>query len=293
MDRASLRVLRNRRDIACVLVNPLQALHPNAGAPGDSTLIDSARSAHFDRAAYAAWLRELRAACSARGIVLIFDEVFVGFRLAPGGAQEYSTCAPTWSPTARPWPEAPRRRAVRPGGVHAPVSRRSAGRYLFCMAAHQCASDIVPPGKTDIGRPIVAKPAHELRPAAQHADGSPPATGLAVGDMSARTSSIPARRRCKPETDEDFVENQHDAARAARRAQFPEPGRIRRAVEVRAARTVDERQSPGAPASDAMLQRIDQHAGDIAAVAQHPQARPVHVLQGVGFPAANGLPTPG
>jgi glutamate-1-semialdehyde 2,1-aminomutase len=89
MDQASLRVLRNRRDIACVLVNPLQALHPNVSAPGDSTLIDSGRSAHFDRAVYAAWLRELRAECSARGIVLIFDEVFVGFRLAPGGAQEY------------------------------------------------------------------------------------------------------------------------------------------------------------------------------------------------------------
>jgi glutamate-1-semialdehyde 2,1-aminomutase len=89
MDEDSLRVLRSRRDIACVLVNPLQALHPNASAPGDSTLIDSGRKAHFDRAAYAAWLEQLRAVCSARGIVLIFDEVFVGFRLAPGGAQEY------------------------------------------------------------------------------------------------------------------------------------------------------------------------------------------------------------
>jgi glutamate-1-semialdehyde 2,1-aminomutase len=89
MDEASLRVLRNRRDVACVLVNPLQALHPNASAPGDSTLIDSGRQAHFDRGAYAAWLEKLRAVCSARGIVLIFDEVFVGFRLTPGGAQEY------------------------------------------------------------------------------------------------------------------------------------------------------------------------------------------------------------
>jgi glutamate-1-semialdehyde 2,1-aminomutase len=89
MDEASLRVLRNRRDIACVLVNPLQALHPNVGAPGDSTLVDSGRKAHFDREAYAAWLRRLREVCSARGIVLIFDEIFVGFRLAPGGAQEY------------------------------------------------------------------------------------------------------------------------------------------------------------------------------------------------------------
>jgi len=89
MDDAALKVLRNRKDIACVLVNPLQALHPNIAAPGDSTLVDSGRSAHFDRAAYSAWLAQLRAVCTERGIVLIFDEVFVGFRLAPGGAQEY------------------------------------------------------------------------------------------------------------------------------------------------------------------------------------------------------------
>ena len=89
MDAASLKVLRSRRDIACVLVNPLQALHPNANAPGDSALIDSGRSAHFDREAFRAWLEKLRAVCTERGIVLIFDEVFVGFRLARGGAQEY------------------------------------------------------------------------------------------------------------------------------------------------------------------------------------------------------------
>ncbi len=89
MDPVSLQVLRTRRDIACVLVNPLQALHPNHAAPGDSALLDSSRSAHFDRRAYAQWLRQLREVCSARNIVLIFDEVFVGFRVAPGGAQEY------------------------------------------------------------------------------------------------------------------------------------------------------------------------------------------------------------
>jgi glutamate-1-semialdehyde 2,1-aminomutase len=89
MDATSLKVLRTRRDIACVLVNPVQAMHPNASAPADSALIDSGRSAHFDRAAYAAWLKDLRAVCTERGIVLIFDEVFVGFRLARGGAQEY------------------------------------------------------------------------------------------------------------------------------------------------------------------------------------------------------------
>jgi glutamate-1-semialdehyde 2,1-aminomutase len=89
MDPRSLRVLRRRRDIACVLINPLQALHPNSNAPGDSSLVNSRRRAGFDRLAYTAWLQELRQVCTERGIALIFDEVFMGFRLAPGGAQEY------------------------------------------------------------------------------------------------------------------------------------------------------------------------------------------------------------
>lgn len=89
MDPRTLKVLRSRRDIACVLINPLQALHPNSPAPGDSGLVDSGRRASYDRAAYAKWLAELRQVCTERGIVLIFDEVFLGFRLAPGGAQAY------------------------------------------------------------------------------------------------------------------------------------------------------------------------------------------------------------
>ncbi len=89
MSERTLRVLSRRKDVACVLVNPLQAMHPNAGAPADSALVDSGRKAAFDRAAYTTWLHELRAVCSARGVVLILDEVFLGFRLARGGAQEY------------------------------------------------------------------------------------------------------------------------------------------------------------------------------------------------------------
>jgi glutamate-1-semialdehyde 2,1-aminomutase len=89
MSERTLRVLRKRRNIACVLVNPLQAMHPNAAPPSDSALIDSARSAHFDKARYTEWLKQLRAVCTEQNIVLIFDEVFVGFRLAKRGAQEY------------------------------------------------------------------------------------------------------------------------------------------------------------------------------------------------------------
>ena len=89
MSERSLEVIRTRKNIACVLVNPLQAIHPNVNAPGDSTLVDSSRRAGYDRAAYTAWLHKLRQACTDNGVVLIFDEVFLGFRLAPGGAQEY------------------------------------------------------------------------------------------------------------------------------------------------------------------------------------------------------------
>jgi glutamate-1-semialdehyde 2,1-aminomutase len=89
MDAATLKVLRSRRDIACILVNPLQAMHPNTSAPGDSSLLDSSRKASYSREAYADWLKQLRMICDERNIALIFDEVFVGFRIALGGAQEY------------------------------------------------------------------------------------------------------------------------------------------------------------------------------------------------------------
>ena len=37
MSDDALEVLRTRTNIACVLVNPLQALHPNANAPSDGS----------------------------------------------------------------------------------------------------------------------------------------------------------------------------------------------------------------------------------------------------------------
>ena len=97
----SLRVLATRRDIACVLVNPLQALHPNAAAPQDGTLVDGSRRARLDRAAYTAWLRELREVCTRRGIVLIVDDVFMGFGSRAAAHRSISACAPISSPTAR------------------------------------------------------------------------------------------------------------------------------------------------------------------------------------------------
>ncbi len=94
MSERTLAVLRRRRDIACVLVNPLQALHPNGSAPSDSQLVDSGRRAGADLPAYRAWLHRLADACRESGTVLILDEVFLGFRLAPGGAAAYFGIAP-------------------------------------------------------------------------------------------------------------------------------------------------------------------------------------------------------
>jgi glutamate-1-semialdehyde 2,1-aminomutase len=89
MGEQTLQVLRKRKDIACILVNPLQAMHLNSNASGDSSLLDSSRTASYSREAYKAWLQNLRKICDEKNIALIFDEVFLGFRLAAGGAQEY------------------------------------------------------------------------------------------------------------------------------------------------------------------------------------------------------------
>ena len=88
LSERSLHVLRTRHDIAGVLVNPIQAMHPNALPPSDGSLI-AQRTAHYDKDTYREWLGRLRDVCTARGIVLIFDEVFLGFRVARGGVQEY------------------------------------------------------------------------------------------------------------------------------------------------------------------------------------------------------------
>jgi glutamate-1-semialdehyde 2,1-aminomutase len=84
MDERALRCCARASDIACVLVNPLQACTPMRGA----RRLDAGRQQPprkgLRRAAYTAWLQQLREVCTERGIVLIFDEVFVGFRLAPG-----------------------------------------------------------------------------------------------------------------------------------------------------------------------------------------------------------------
>jgi amino acid adenylation domain-containing protein len=66
----ALRIIRERaHELAAVMIEPVQSRNP--------TLQPSA------------FVKELRTLCDAGGCALIFDEVITGFRMAPGGAQEY------------------------------------------------------------------------------------------------------------------------------------------------------------------------------------------------------------
>jgi glutamate-1-semialdehyde 2,1-aminomutase len=91
MNPASLAVIRRRaKEIAAVLINPVQSFHPNQPPPSDTILLTSGvRKTQDSFSSYARWLHALREVCTECAIPLIFDEVFTGFRLAPGGAQEF------------------------------------------------------------------------------------------------------------------------------------------------------------------------------------------------------------
>jgi len=94
MSEQTLKVLAQRKDIACVLINPLQALSPNSDASGDASLVNSSRHAKFEKRAYIQWLQKLQKVCRENQIVIILDEVFTGFRLAYRGAAEYFNIQP-------------------------------------------------------------------------------------------------------------------------------------------------------------------------------------------------------
>ena len=91
LNPSSLAVIASRAsEIAAVLVNPVQSFHPNTPPPNDAVLLTSeARHAQASWEPYADWLKQLRQVCTAVDVPLVFDEVYSGFRLAPGGAQEY------------------------------------------------------------------------------------------------------------------------------------------------------------------------------------------------------------
>jgi len=87
MSALSLQVIQARgSEIAAVLVNALQCFHINQSPPSDPVLSSNNRKVG-PTPGYKEWLHKLRQTCTAAGVVLIFDEVYTGFRLHPQGAQ--------------------------------------------------------------------------------------------------------------------------------------------------------------------------------------------------------------
>ena len=91
MCKSSLKAIKRRKgEIAGVLINPVQSFHPNSPPPNDAVLLTSEiRKTDSSNESYASWLKALRELCDECDIPLMFDEVYSGFRLAPGGAQAY------------------------------------------------------------------------------------------------------------------------------------------------------------------------------------------------------------
>jgi len=75
-------------EIAAVMINPLQSFHPNSPPPSDLALASDNRHA-YESSYYVQFLRKVRKLCTRKKIVLLFDEVYTGFRLHPRGAQGY------------------------------------------------------------------------------------------------------------------------------------------------------------------------------------------------------------
>merc|ERR1719181_913886 len=87
MNALSLLTIQMRAsEIAAVLVNPLQCFHLNSSPP-DLVLSSNNRNVG-PKDGYKEWLHRLRKVCDESGVLLIFDEVYTGFRVAPKGAQE-------------------------------------------------------------------------------------------------------------------------------------------------------------------------------------------------------------
>ena len=76
-------------DAACVIVNPLTALYRKGVSKSDALLFASATGNTFNKTLFTKELNCLREYCNEEKIPLIIDDVFLGFRLAYGGAQEY------------------------------------------------------------------------------------------------------------------------------------------------------------------------------------------------------------
>ena len=140
-------------------------------------------------------------------------------------------------------------------------------------------------GEADVGRAIVAEALHVLVVSADDADGKSAAHRFPIGHEVGLDAEIflgAAQRQA--EAHEDLVEDQHDVALAADRAQLLQPRGIGFAADAGVWPAVNQsRIGRRTMVGVEGLRRIDEHAGDVAAGAQHLEGGFRHVGQRVGF----------
>ena len=86
---SNLKDLKKAKNCAALLLNPLQYLFPRKSIKADALLFIGNHPNQMSLEEYKEYLMEIRKICEEKGILLILDEVFLGFRLAYGGCQEY------------------------------------------------------------------------------------------------------------------------------------------------------------------------------------------------------------
>ena len=140
-------------------------------------------------------------------------------------------------------------------------------------------------GKADVRRAVVAKALHQIAASAHHADRQPAAQRLAVGhDIGAHAEILLGSADGETKADKDLVEDQNDISLGAHPAELLEPGCVADPVEMPAPAAVDQRGIAWRGGIRMQrLQRIDQHAGDIAPRADHPQRFLRHIAQCIGL----------
>ena len=141
MSERTLHVLQTRRDIACVLVNPLQALHPNANAPADSVA-----GGQFAQRPFRPRSLQRMAESAAAGLhrAQHRPDLRRGVRRLPARRRRrpgiFRRARRHGDLRQEPGGRASGRRGLRPQGTDAPLPRRSPGRRLLRARHLQLAS---------------------------------------------------------------------------------------------------------------------------------------------------------
>ena len=146
-------------------------------------------------------------------------------------------------------------------------------------------------GEANVSGRVVAEALHPRAFAAQHTNGQTATQGLAVGHQISLHPEVFLRTaRCQPEAQKHFIKNQRDTARGTNRPQLLQPGGIGRMVEMRFTGAVEQIGIAGRGGVGVQsLQRVDQHAGDVAAAAQHAQGALAHFGQREGVARGHGV----